>query len=302
MQIRNWFFLVLCLCVTQSYRVNAQHSTAAEPVYIPPTSQEGWKVTSEDTRGAFSVEEIYLHPGTEPASYKESQEDRGFYILAGHYEFSIDDRIISASTGAFLFVPGGVLHSYKNAGTTVSRHLQYGVRVQQDKQDRVATSVPVFIPPTSQDGPLTEVGKNRKGGWKLTAGDTRGAFSIVETLVQPGMGPGPHRHSMEDEGFYVLEGQEEYRVGDRVISASAGSFIFAPRGIPHAYKNAGTTPSRHITIIAPAGFKRFLDERNALRKELSATDPAYPGRLKALTDKYGLEYNADWAFPPVAEE
>jgi quercetin dioxygenase-like cupin family protein len=149
----------------------------------------------------------------------------------------------------------------------------------------------VYIPPTSQ------------GGWKVTAKDTRGAFSIVESIVKPGTaGPVPHRHSREDEVFYVLEGQYEFRVGDRVISASAGSFLFLPRGIPHTFKNVGTTTSRHLAIISPAGLERFFEERNALGRELSTTDPAYPDRYKVLTEKYGLEYSAEWSFPPKAAE
>jgi hypothetical protein len=41
-------------------------------------------------------------------------------------------------------------------------------------------------------------------------------------------GPVPHRHSREDGPFYVLEGPLEFRIGDRTISAPAGSFLFAP--------------------------------------------------------------------------
>ena len=100
----------------------------------------------------------------------------------------------------------------------------------------------------------------------------------------------------------MLEGKYEFRVGNRVIPATAGSYLFAPRGIPHAYKNVGTTPSKHLTIISPAGLERYFDELTALRKEFPTTDAAYPGRLKALAEKYGLEYNDEWFFPPKAPE
>jgi len=298
------FLAVLCFCIFLPYKVSAEKNTSAElvPMYIPPTSQGGWKVTFEDTRGAFSVKEILVQPGTRSNPLAHSQEHTGFYILEGEYEFDIGDRLISAPLGSFLFVPRDVQHTYKNTGTTIAKHLRYGISIPKDKLESATELDPVFIPPTSQGGNLTNVGKNRKGGWKVTAENTRGIFSIVETLIKPGMGPVPHRHSREDEGFYILEGQEEYRVSDRVILASAGSFVFAPRGVPHAYKNVGSTTSRHITIITPSGLKNFLDERNALRKELSATDSTYQRRLKTLIDKYGLEYNAEWSFPPVADE
>jgi len=166
--------------------------------------------------------------------------------------------------------------------------LSFGVNAQQTKQSTTAKREPLFIPPSA--------------GWKVTAKDTGGAYSVVETIVQPGTGPVPHRHSREDECFYVLEGQYEFRVGDRIISASTGSFLFAPRGIPHTYKNVGTAASKHLTIISPAGLEKFFEERNALQKELPTTDPSYPGRDKALSEKYDLEYNPDWSFPPKAKD
>ncbi len=90
--------------------------------------------------------------------------------------------------------------------------------------------------------------------------------------------------------------------GERVIVAAPGSFVFAPRGIPHTFKNVGTTPARTLVIISPAGLEKFFEERNALGKELPATDPSYPSRNKALNEKYGLEYRSDWSFPAKARE
>ena len=51
---------------------------------------------------------------------------------------------------------------------------------------------------------------NPKGGWKVKTQETRGAYSVLESVVQPSTGPEPHRHSREDEGFYILEGQYEW--------------------------------------------------------------------------------------------
>ena len=88
-------------------------------------------------------------------------------------------------------------------------------------------------------------------------------------------GPEPHRHSREDEGFYILEGQYEFRVGTQVIKAGPGDFLFAPRNVPHTYKNVGTAPSRHLTIISPGGLESFFAERAALQKETPPSHPEY---------------------------
>ena len=157
---------------------------------------------------------------------------------------------------------------------------------QQSKQSASPQRDPVYIPPNSP-------------GWKVKAKDTLGAYSFTESIVAPGTGPVPHRHSREDESFYILEGQFEFRIGERgerSIVAAPGTFVFAPRGIPHTFRNVGTTPARILVIISPAGLEKFFEERTALQKEFPTTDPSYPSRDKALSEKYGLEYNNDW-FP-----
>ena len=95
---------------------------------------------------------------------------------------------------------------------------------------------------------------NPQGGWKVKAPETRGAYSVLESVVQPSTGPEPHRHSREDEGFYILEGQYEFRVGTQVIKAGPGDFLFAPRNIPHTYKNVGTLEGEADFPIARPDF------------------------------------------------
>ena len=51
---------------------------------------------------------------------------------------------------------------------------------------------------------------------KLKNDDTDGKVAIFEQRVPPMSGPPLHRHSREDEWFYVLEGRSRYRsMGDR---------------------------------------------------------------------------------------
>ena len=127
-------------------------------------------------------------------------------------------------------------------------------------------------------------------GFKAIAGDTNGAYSLAENRRDPGGGVDPHTHSIEDESFYVIEGFFVFQVGDRRIEAPAGTFVFGPRGVRHSYKNEGTTAGRLLVLSSPGGFEKFLAERQALEKQLSKTDPAYPERWKALQQKYGMQY------------
>jgi hypothetical protein len=41
-----------------------------------------------------------------------------------------------------------------------------------------------------------------------------------------------HIHHREDEAWYVLDGQMTFYVGDEVLTAGSGSFVYAPKGIP----------------------------------------------------------------------
>ncbi|WP_292808200.1 cupin domain-containing protein, partial [Nostoc sp. JL23] len=59
-------------------------------------------------------------------------------------------------------------------------------------------------------------------------------------------GPPLHLHRREDESFYILEGTFAFQIGDRTVTATAGWFITAPKGVPHSYKNIGTTPARIV--------------------------------------------------------
>lgn len=117
-------------------------------------------------------------------------------------------------------------------------------------------------------------------GWRLTADDTVGAFSFGEIIVQPGTGPEPHRHSREDELWYVLEGQLEFRIGDRgeqVIVAGPGTTVFGPRGIPHTYKALGTTPARYVISSRPEDLRNF--SQRELRSAKKLQQPILPTRV-----------------------
>ncbi len=62
------------------------------------------------------------------------------------------------------------------------------------------------------------------------------------------------------EAFYVLEGTLAYQAGDQLHELAAGSFIYLPQGVPHAFRITGTTPVRFLGLIAPAGLMRLYDE------------------------------------------
>jgi len=67
---------------------------------------------------------------------------------------------------------------------------------------------------------------------KISGEMTNGAYSISEDITPPGGGAPPHVHSREDEMFYVLEGDYEFRCGDRRFTGSRDALVHLPRDIP----------------------------------------------------------------------
>ena len=83
--------------------------------------------------------------------------------------------------------------------------------------------------------------------------------------MPPGEGPPFHVHPDQDEALYVLEGTFRFRLLDDVRAASAGTFVFVPRGMHHTWQNVGDTSGRLLFLFAPASepmetfFERFSE-------------------------------------------
>lgn len=125
-----------------------------------------------------------------------------------------------------------------------------------------------------------------------TGEQTGGAYTLADAIVPPGGGPPPHIHSREDESFYVLEGEITFTVDGRDVAAPVGTFVQAPRGIPHAFKNRTDAPARMLILCVPAGFEKFMAE---FATELPSPDaPSLPptpediAKLVRLAPQYGI--------------
>jgi mannose-6-phosphate isomerase-like protein (cupin superfamily) len=121
---------------------------------------------------------------------------------------------------------------------------------------------------------------------KAAAEDTGGSFTLFETTVPPNGGPPPHIHHREDESFYVIDGEITFTVGDRTVHATPGTFLWAPRDIPHRFRNTGTTDAKMLIIVRPSGFERFIEELSRLPVD-GAPDLA---GMAAVAERYGLEF------------
>jgi hypothetical protein len=100
-------------------------------------------------------------------------------------------------------------------------------------------------------------------------------------------------HSREEEGFYVLEGEITFFIGDQRLVASAGMFANMPVGTPHSFKNESGKPARMLISLAPAGLEQMFFEVGVpvLPGATRAAPPTQEEieRLLAAAPRYGIE-------------
>ena len=67
----------------------------------------------------------------------------------------------------------------------------------------------------------------------LVTGEDTKHTSMFEWTVPAGFSTGLHVHRVQEETFYVLDGECEWQVGDRLVRAGPGAYLFLPPGVPH---------------------------------------------------------------------
>ena len=126
------------------------------------------------------------------------------------------------------------------------------------------------------------------------ARETGGRFGLVESLSPKGTEPPRHVHGREAEAFYLLEGEITFYVGEEAHGAAPGTFVVAPRGVPHSYAFE-TDEIRMLVLVAPGGFEKFFrpPQQSEPVRELEVPPPAegstdVPALVAALED-HGVE-------------
>ena len=89
-----------------------------------------------------------------------------------------------------------------------------------------------------------------------TVDTQRFTFGIIE--IAPGRVLEAHVHADEDDAFYITEGEMTFVFGDEEVQAPPGTFVLAPPGVEHGFRNDTDLPVRMLNIHAPAGFDRRI--------------------------------------------
>jgi quercetin dioxygenase-like cupin family protein len=75
-----------------------------------------------------------------------------------------------------------------------------------------------------------------------TSESTGGAFSMVHETAPPGNATPYHLHYVEDEAFFVLDGEFTFNCDRKKTILGPGGYIFLPRNIPHGFDAAVLLP------------------------------------------------------------
>lgn len=119
--------------------------------------------------------------------------------------------------------------------------------------------------------------------FKACATDTNGAMSFCEFTLGPWeMGPVLHFHTSVDEAMYVVSGTLLTQLGEERSEADAGAFVWMPRGVGHAFSNAGPDPVHVLVVAVPGGLEEMFAEHAAYFASLQGPpDPAVVSEIAA---------------------
>lgn len=132
----------------------------------------------------------------------------------------------------------------------------------------------------------------------VTGEDTNGDYAVAHVVEPPKLGPPLHIHENEDETFYILKGQFTFFVGDDVIEANPGDYVFAPRGIPHRFLS-GSEQSEFIVTASPAGFDQFIKELGTPVSKNAPLPEVKPPSLEELQQLVKVAGNFNMTFPEL---
>ena len=93
----------------------------------------------------------------------------------------------------------------------------------------------------------------------LVTGDDTKHTSMFEWTIPPGFSTGLHVHRVQEETFYVLDGECDWQVGGERVRATPGTYLFLPPGVPHNIANASDKPARVLMTVSPPGHEHYFE-------------------------------------------
>jgi quercetin dioxygenase-like cupin family protein len=112
---------------------------------------------------------------------------------------------------------------------------------------------------------------------KATTESTGGAYSLCHQVSPPGSATPYHLHRVEDEAFYILDGESTFICDGKKTIARSGDYLFLPRAIPHGIRVNGSKPTTMLIFAMPGtGFVGMMQEIGEPARERVLPPPSRP--------------------------
>jgi quercetin dioxygenase-like cupin family protein len=118
----------------------------------------------------------------------------------------------------------------------------------------------------------------------LVTGEDTKHTSMFDWTLPPGFSTGLHVHRVQEETFYVVEGECEWHIGGRTVHAKPGTYVFIPPGVPHNIANTSDKTARMIMTVSPPGHEHYFEELVKLVAQSNPPDAKAIGALRARFD------------------
>jgi mannose-6-phosphate isomerase-like protein (cupin superfamily) len=107
--------------------------------------------------------------------------------------------------------------------------------------------------------------------WKIEGAPSQGRFSVVHHPIAPRALAAPlHYHNNEDEYSFVIRGKLGALLGEDIVVAEPGEWVFKPRHQWHTFWSASEEPCEIIEVISPSGFENYFREVSAAWGDMEA--------------------------------
>jgi quercetin dioxygenase-like cupin family protein len=118
----------------------------------------------------------------------------------------------------------------------------------------------------------------------LVTGESTKHTSMFHWTVAPGFSTGLHVHEVQEETFYVLQGECEWQIGDEQVKAGPGTYVFIPPGVPHNIGNASGSPASMLMTVSPPGHEHYFEDLAKLVGAAVHPDPKHIAELRSRYD------------------
>jgi quercetin dioxygenase-like cupin family protein len=269
-----------------------------EPILLGPGEGESHeRFTILAGRDEVVLTEFRYAPGQDgPRRHIHRHHADAFYVLEGQLRITLDEEPLVLEPGGFVLIPPEVIHTFGNPGSQPGRYLNLhapGMGFEEYLRGNLPDFDQEYDVPPGSGRPTSEAILLAPGeGERLALGpssalikaggsDGMGSISLLETSVAPGF-PGPvlHLHDATIDSFFVLDGTLTLQLDGRTVEAGPGSYALVPPGNAHTFSNRSDEPARFLSVMAPGGLERYLQEAAALG------GPPDPAKMAEIASKY----------------